>query len=394
MPYCSSHLFLTGCGASLSFIVAMSSTVRNFPSRRRRLVLGIFGAGCQIGGLFYVALYNANFSSRATGSDANLSAFFLIVAIFSLLVNFFGVIIYGYYPGGLQEEDKELICDSTTGMDSYDGSEDVYKSLEGSTYRNRADMESPYLPLIKLLRNSVFNMLAWPSILISALFMMNFGNMSTYMTSNGMMHHITSLSIFCTILLGTSKITLEFLSDFFGKHLSRGWYILVGCSCTMLTYVFAIFLMRVPTIVFLVYITWVITWNSVTINTHALLIEEFGVEGYPRNSAVVQTVGCIVTFLFINLSGGLYDAKLPKDQRAFMHCEGNHCFLWLFFLSGGLSILSMVISGCYILRRMRRKTVFSMEYRPIMTQEVPRSQPSTSLVDSEEEEDEILHIPN
>jgi len=104
------YFIIAGTGYGFTYMVGTASNIRNFSVKRRGLVVGVLHAFLSIGPAIVMLVYDEFYIHEyefINQGKQDVGGFFLFIAVTLGVINFFGILVYDYYPPE-SEEDETL----------------------------------------------------------------------------------------------------------------------------------------------------------------------------------------------------------------------------------------------------------------------------------------------
>lgn len=388
--YYSQHFYLlvfyflvAGIGGGLTYMIATASNVRNFSDQSRGTVVGILHAALSAGPAVLIMVYENFYMEDIDPNKQDVQGFFLFLTISFGAVNLLGILVYDYYPpddpekfplvaDAYDQSGSVVSGDSTVcSMESQKSKKEIERSVKLERSRQHAEItgscnvlkfpaEEPEKPSLMVFVTLDFQMMLWPFIILTALQMMFVQNLTIVLES----FHQEAYSIvfpFLTPILGTvAKPLIGIVSDLSVQQIPRTVYIIVGSLISVFVWLLSAFLIEQISVIVIATTLCDIAAYFVYSLGPALVIERFGLASFARNWGLIMGGFSIMTAGLLSIFGAVYDGHSGASHT----CFGTSCFYATFLVSTGVSILALICSIVYHIRRSQRLAIEPLRSTP------------------------------
>jgi len=399
------YFLIAGIGGGLTYMVATASNVRNFSDQSRGTIVGILHAALSAGPAILIMVYENIYMHDIDPLKQDAQGFFLFLTVAFAVVNFLGILVYDYYPPD-DPEKFPLVGDAhesvgsvgsnvstVSSMESQRSRKEIERSVQLEKSRQHAEItgschvlkfpaEEPEKPSCMLYFTLDFQLMLWPFIILTALQMMFVQNLTIVLES---FHQEAYMIVFpfLTPILGTiAKPLIGMVSDLTVQRIPRTLYIMVGSLISVVLWLLSAFLIGQISVIVIATTLCDIAAYFVYSLGPALVIERFGLGSFARNWGFIMGGFSVMTALLLTIFGAVYDGHSGSSSSA---CYGTDCFYTTFLVSTGVSVVALVFSVVYHIRRSQRLAIEPLRSKPQLSGMVADSGHESSASNTHEQ---------
>jgi len=371
------YFLIAGIGGGLTYMTSTVANVRNFGERSRGTIVGVLHASLSAGPAILIVVYEQVYMTDYVNEPAeqDIQGFFVFLTVAFGFINLLGVLVYDYYPPD-DPEKFPLVTDSqdsinsisaasaASSMESQLSRKEIERSIKIERSRQHAEMtgschnlevpsDEPEQQSIMVFLTVDFQLLFWPFTILTALQMMFVQNLTTVLVSFDQEAYLI-LFPYLTPILGTlAKPLIGMVSDLTVKQIPRTWYIIFGALASVILWLSSAYLISDISVIVIATTLCDLAAYFVYALGPAIVIERYGLASFSQNWGIVMGGFSIMTSILLFILGAVYDQNV--DTESVLHiCKGLHCYFTTFIISSMFSVVALVCSVVYHVRRMNR----------------------------------------
>ncbi|KAL6044138.1 Nodulin-like domain-containing protein [Balamuthia mandrillaris] len=374
-------MFMVGQGSHGTYTAALMTNVKNFSSSHRGKIVGMLVSLYGLSGAIFTQLYRLIFASTA-----NVPAFILLMAVASGLVDFISAIFLEEHPpeattttdkqeanetemrllrddsspDGTQSP-RELLGAEDVGTIHYErqlGSEESKPELEQKEQDIQYDEGQPSSSIeitgLTLLKSSSFWFLFAGFFIATGSGLLFINHVGSHILSlGGSSDFKVTIVILLSLFNALGRVLVGFFSDFVRHYVPRIGFALF-CICLMGAAHLLLAMAGQVWVVALATPFVGIAYGGLYAAYPTLVSLLFGLKNFGQNWGWLALapasgglcLGLLASFLYDMQVANQYDtnASHSSGDDEDHDCYGSHCYRYIYFLTGGLNLLAVIIS--------------------------------------------------